>query len=147
MLLLLLSVIFCSSFHNHFDQWHCCCWSPGGADSGLGLGIHPESYPMHMFARYLFSSLLTFDPDLAYQVGMRAMRSAGVFFVCLCFGGIQFWILLVVFQSLNRSAFHSSNVCVHALCVCGCVCVCVCARFVFVLFGLVFCRSAGVCFV
>ncbi|XP_070195342.1 zinc finger SWIM domain-containing protein 5-like [Littorina saxatilis] len=46
----------------------------GGPGSGLGEGIHPESYPMHMFARYLFSNLLTYDSDLAYQVGMRAMR-------------------------------------------------------------------------
>ncbi|KAK7508339.1 hypothetical protein BaRGS_00000578 [Batillaria attramentaria] len=46
----------------------------GGPSSGLGIGIHPESYPMHMFARYLFSSLHSCDIDLAYQVGMRAMR-------------------------------------------------------------------------
>lgn len=46
----------------------------GGPSSGLGLGIHTESVPMHTFARFLFSSLLPYDPDLAYRVGLRAMR-------------------------------------------------------------------------
>jgi len=45
-----------------------------GPYSGLGLGIHPESVPMHLFARYLFITLLPLDPDLAYTVGLRAMR-------------------------------------------------------------------------
>jgi hypothetical protein len=46
----------------------------GGPSSGLGLGIHPESIPMHTFARFLFLSLLNYYPDLAYEVGLRAMR-------------------------------------------------------------------------
>lgn len=46
----------------------------GGPTSGLGLGIHPESIPMHTFARFLFLSLLNYYPDLAYEVGLRAMR-------------------------------------------------------------------------
>lgn len=46
----------------------------GGPFSGLGCGIHPESVPMHTFAKYLFNSLLNYDPDLAYNVGLRAMR-------------------------------------------------------------------------
>ncbi|XP_064605043.1 zinc finger SWIM domain-containing protein 5-like [Liolophura sinensis] len=46
----------------------------GGPSSGLGAGIHMESYPMHTFARYLFTSLLPYDQDLAYRVGLRAMR-------------------------------------------------------------------------
>ncbi|XP_030750668.1 zinc finger SWIM domain-containing protein 4-like isoform X2 [Sitophilus oryzae] len=46
----------------------------GGPTSGLGIGIHPESIPMHTFARFLFLSLLNFYPDLAYEVGLRAMR-------------------------------------------------------------------------
>ena len=46
----------------------------GGPSSGLGLGIHTESVPMHTYARFLFSSLLPYDPDLAYKVGLRAMR-------------------------------------------------------------------------
>ncbi|XP_071117223.1 zinc finger SWIM domain-containing protein 5-like [Haliotis cracherodii] len=46
----------------------------GGPSSGLGVGIHPESYPMHTFARYLFNCLLPVDVDLAYMIGMRAMR-------------------------------------------------------------------------
>lgn len=46
----------------------------GGPTSGLGLGIHPESIPMHTFARYLFLALLNYYPDLAYEVGLRAMR-------------------------------------------------------------------------
>ncbi|GFR94922.1 zinc finger SWIM domain-containing protein 5 [Elysia marginata] len=46
----------------------------GGLWSGLGIGIHPESYPMHMFAHFLFMKLISRDEDLAYQVGLRAMR-------------------------------------------------------------------------
>ena len=46
----------------------------GGPSSGLGLGIHPESVPMHTFARFLFLFLLKYFPDLAYEVGLRAMR-------------------------------------------------------------------------
>ncbi|XP_047000533.1 zinc finger SWIM domain-containing protein 5-like [Schistocerca americana] len=46
----------------------------GGPSSGLGIGIHPESIPMHTFARFLFLSLLNYYPDLAYEVGLRAMR-------------------------------------------------------------------------
>ncbi|XP_068083450.1 zinc finger SWIM domain-containing protein 5 [Anabrus simplex] len=46
----------------------------GGPSSGLGLGIHPESIPMHTFARFLFLALLNYYPDLAYEVGLRAMR-------------------------------------------------------------------------
>ncbi|GJQ79140.1 hypothetical protein Trydic_g5393 [Trypoxylus dichotomus] len=46
----------------------------GGPTSGLGIGIHPESVPMHTFARFLFLSLLNYYPDLAYEVGLRAMR-------------------------------------------------------------------------
>ena len=29
---------------------------------------------MHTYARFLFSGLLPYDPDLAYKVGLRAMR-------------------------------------------------------------------------
>ncbi len=46
----------------------------GGPSSGLGLGIHTESVPMHTFSRYLFTSLLPYDPDLSYRVGLRATR-------------------------------------------------------------------------
>ncbi|KAB7499852.1 Zinc finger SWIM domain-containing protein 6 [Armadillidium nasatum] len=46
----------------------------GGPFSGLGEGIHPESVPMHTFAKFLFTSLLPHDPDLAYQLGLRAIR-------------------------------------------------------------------------
>lgn len=46
----------------------------GGPSSGLGLGIHPESVPMHTFARFLFLVLLNYYSDLAYDVGLRAMR-------------------------------------------------------------------------
>ena len=46
----------------------------GGPFSGLGEGIHPESVPMHTFAKFLFSALLPHDPDLAYQIGLRAIR-------------------------------------------------------------------------
>ncbi|XP_039276000.1 LOW QUALITY PROTEIN: zinc finger SWIM domain-containing protein 5 [Nilaparvata lugens] len=46
----------------------------GGPSSGLGIGIHAESIPMHTFARFLFVALLNCYPDLAYEVGLRAMR-------------------------------------------------------------------------
>ncbi|GIX83493.1 zinc finger SWIM domain-containing protein 5 [Caerostris extrusa] len=46
----------------------------GGPFSGLGCGIHPESVPMHTFAKYLFTALLPYDSELAYSVGLRAMR-------------------------------------------------------------------------
>ena len=45
-----------------------------GPTSGLGSGIHPESIPMHTFAKFLFLALLPHDTDLAYRVGLRAMR-------------------------------------------------------------------------
>lgn len=50
------------------------CLLEGGPFSGLGCGIHADSVPMHTFAKYLFNSLLAYDPDLAYSVGLRAMR-------------------------------------------------------------------------
>lgn len=46
----------------------------GGPTSGLGVSIHPESIPMHTLARFLFASLLTHYDDLAFYVGLRAMR-------------------------------------------------------------------------
>lgn len=46
----------------------------GGPYSGLGCGIHAESVPMHNFAKYLFNALLIYDQDLAYNIGLRAMR-------------------------------------------------------------------------
>lgn len=63
-------------------QGHCICGLvmdmcglfSAGSQSGLGIGIHPESYPMHTFAKFLFNSLLPHDQDLAYRVGLRAMR-------------------------------------------------------------------------
>lgn len=45
-----------------------------GPTSGLGSGIHPESIPMHTFAKFLFLALLPHDTHLAYRVGLRAMR-------------------------------------------------------------------------
>ena len=45
-----------------------------GPFSGFGIGIHMESAPMHTFARYLFTSLLPHDMELAYVTGLRAMR-------------------------------------------------------------------------
>lgn len=46
----------------------------GGPTSGLGEMIHPESVPMHTLARFLFASLLNQYPDLAFNIGLRAMR-------------------------------------------------------------------------
>ncbi len=45
-----------------------------GPTSGLGYGIHPESIPMQTYAKYLFHTLLQDDFNLAYEVGLRAMR-------------------------------------------------------------------------
>lgn len=45
-----------------------------GPFSGLGLGVHPTSIPMHTFARFLYGILLPRDPKLAFRVGLRAMR-------------------------------------------------------------------------
>lgn len=45
-----------------------------GPTSGLGSGIHPESIPMHTYAKFLFLALLPHDTELAYRVGLRAMR-------------------------------------------------------------------------
>ncbi|CAG10890.1 unnamed protein product [Tetraodon nigroviridis] len=45
-----------------------------GPYSGLGEIIHRESVPMHTFARYLFTSLLPHDAELAYKIALRAMR-------------------------------------------------------------------------
>ncbi|XP_064592373.1 zinc finger SWIM domain-containing protein 6 isoform X2 [Zonotrichia leucophrys gambelii] len=46
----------------------------GGPYSGLGEVIHRESVPMHTFAKYLFTSLLPHDAELAYKTALRAMR-------------------------------------------------------------------------
>uniref|UniRef100_A0A8C2DTW4 Zinc finger SWIM domain-containing protein 5-like n=1 Tax=Cyprinus carpio TaxID=7962 RepID=A0A8C2DTW4_CYPCA len=46
----------------------------GGPFRGLGAVIHRESVPMHTFAKYLFTARLPHDTDLAYKLGLRAMR-------------------------------------------------------------------------
>uniref|UniRef100_A0A7N8WL93 Zinc finger, SWIM-type containing 6 n=1 Tax=Mastacembelus armatus TaxID=205130 RepID=A0A7N8WL93_9TELE len=45
-----------------------------GPYSGLGELIYRESVPMHTFAKYLFTSLLPHDAELAYKIALRAMR-------------------------------------------------------------------------
>lgn len=45
-----------------------------GPSSALGTHVPPDSAPAHTFAHYLFLALLDFYPDLAYKVGLRAMR-------------------------------------------------------------------------
>ncbi|XP_075885784.1 zinc finger SWIM domain-containing protein 6-like [Nelusetta ayraudi] len=45
-----------------------------GPYSGLGELLYRESVPMHTFAKYLFTSLLPHDAELAYKVALRAMR-------------------------------------------------------------------------
>ena len=45
-----------------------------GPTSGLGFGVHPESIPMQTYAKYLFHTLLPHDFDLAFGVGLRALR-------------------------------------------------------------------------
>jgi len=61
-----------------------------GPFSGLGCGIHAESVPMHNFAKYLFNALLPYDPDLAYNIGLRAMRLVHQIKFMLIFFGIIF---------------------------------------------------------
>uniref|UniRef100_A0ACB8ELW1 Zinc finger SWIM domain-containing protein 4 n=1 Tax=Sphaerodactylus townsendi TaxID=933632 RepID=A0ACB8ELW1_9SAUR len=46
----------------------------GGPFSGFGEIVFRESVPMHTFARYLFTALLPYDPELAYRLALRAMR-------------------------------------------------------------------------
>ncbi|KAJ8717670.1 hypothetical protein PYW07_005600 [Mythimna separata] len=46
----------------------------GGPASCLGARVHPRAAPAHTFARFLFLALLPAHPDLAYRVGLRAMR-------------------------------------------------------------------------
>uniref|UniRef100_A0A8C6LA25 Zinc finger SWIM-type containing 6 n=1 Tax=Nothobranchius furzeri TaxID=105023 RepID=A0A8C6LA25_NOTFU len=45
-----------------------------GPYSGLGEILYRESVPMHTFAKYLFTSLLPHDTELAYRIALRAMR-------------------------------------------------------------------------
>lgn len=51
-----------------------CFCQTAGPYSGLGEIVHRESVPMHTFARYLFTSLLPHDAELAYKIALRAMR-------------------------------------------------------------------------
>lgn len=46
----------------------------GGPFSGFGEVLLRESVPMHTCARYLFTALLSPDPELAYRLALRAMR-------------------------------------------------------------------------
>ena len=46
----------------------------GGPASCLGARVHPRAAPAHTFARFLFLALLPQHADLAYRVGLRAMR-------------------------------------------------------------------------
>lgn len=70
----------CQQCHNAFDKLllltHCVsfCPPPAGPYSGLGELLYRESVPMHTFAKYLFTSLLPHDAELAYKVALRAMR-------------------------------------------------------------------------
>ncbi|XP_067114541.1 LOW QUALITY PROTEIN: zinc finger SWIM domain-containing protein 6 [Osmerus mordax] len=45
-----------------------------GPYSGLGELLYRESVPMHTYAKYLFTSLLPHDAELAYKTALRAMR-------------------------------------------------------------------------
>ncbi|XP_006804825.1 zinc finger SWIM domain-containing protein 6 [Neolamprologus brichardi] len=45
-----------------------------GPYSGLGEILYRESVPMHTFAKFLFTSLLPHDAELAYRIALRAMR-------------------------------------------------------------------------
>ena len=45
-----------------------------GPSSSLGDGIHPESSPVHAFAKFLFLAVLPHDIDLAFRVGRKCLR-------------------------------------------------------------------------
>ena len=45
-----------------------------GSKSGFGKTIHRESVPMQTFAKYLFGVLFPYDRELAFKIGLRAMR-------------------------------------------------------------------------
>jgi hypothetical protein len=45
-----------------------------GPASALGCGIHPESSPVHAFAKFLFLAIVPHNPDLAFRVGRNALR-------------------------------------------------------------------------
>ena len=45
-----------------------------GSKSGFGKTVHRESVPMQTFAKYLFGVLLPYDRELAFKIGLRAMR-------------------------------------------------------------------------
>ena len=90
-------------------MWSCICNFSGGPSSGLGLGIHTESVPMHTFARYLFSSLLPYDPDLAYRVGLRAMRFVFIIFLSFC-TTIQLQFCLSNW-SVGQIVYHFGTIC------------------------------------
>lgn len=45
-----------------------------GPFSGLGLAVPSNSFPMHTFARFLFCNFVKKDLDLAFDIGLRAMR-------------------------------------------------------------------------
>jgi len=45
-----------------------------GPSSSMGCGIHPESSPVHAFAKYIFLAILPHDADLAFRVGRKALR-------------------------------------------------------------------------
>uniref|UniRef100_A0A8C5MUA6 SWIM-type domain-containing protein n=1 Tax=Leptobrachium leishanense TaxID=445787 RepID=A0A8C5MUA6_9ANUR len=50
----------------------------GGPFSGFGETVSRESVPMHTFARFLFTTLLPHDPDLAYRIALRAIKLPAV---------------------------------------------------------------------
>lgn len=57
----------------------------GGPASCLGERVHPRAAPAHTFARYLFLALLPAQPDLAYRLGLRAMRYTTHYYFLLLF--------------------------------------------------------------
>lgn len=73
----------------------------GGPTSGLGLGVHRDSIPMHTFARFLFVALLDYYPDLAYEVGLRAMRFVYTYII-LCLLS-YFTIIIIEYKRLCTS--------------------------------------------
>ena len=45
-----------------------------GPSSSLGCGIHPESSPVHAFAKFMFLAILPHAPDLAFSLGKKSLR-------------------------------------------------------------------------
>jgi hypothetical protein len=83
----------------------------GGPASCLGTRVHPRSAPAHTFARYLFLALLPADPELAYRVGLRAMRYLYRAYFINLYNYIVICSPFFVYRSCARIATYLKIVC------------------------------------